>query len=91
MAFFGIFYIFYFSGNLFNPDKNNKKQNNKKLTKETVESFMNELFVLDQDKNKQTIQQYAHEHNITIIWHDTVPTCTKANNISLSNIFDLDR
>ena len=71
MAFFGIFYIFYFSGNLFNPDKNNKKQNNKKLTKETVESFMNELFVLDQDKNKQTIQQYAHEHNITIIWHDT--------------------
>ena len=56
--------------------------------KETVETLINELFVLAQDKNEQTIQQYAQEQNITITWHDTVPTCTKPNNVSLSNIVD---
>ena len=34
--------------------------------KETVETLINELFVLAQDKNEQTIQQYAQEQNITI-------------------------
>lgn len=29
--------------------------------KETVETLINELFVLDQDKNEQTIHQYVQK------------------------------
>ena len=58
----GIFQI-YFYDNLFNPDENSKMQNNRELTKKkqkkTVETLLNELFVLDQNKNEQTIEQYA--------------------------------
>ena len=32
----------------------------------TAETLLNELFVLDQDKNVETIVQYAQEENITI-------------------------
>ena len=42
----------YFYDNLFNPDENRKIRNNKRLNKRTVEAFLNELFVLnDQNKN----------------------------------------
>ena len=47
----GTFQI-YFYDNLFNPDEIRKMRNNKRLNKRTVETFLNELFVLnDQNKN----------------------------------------
>ena len=53
----GIFQI-YFYDNLFNPDKNSKIQDKTRLNKKTIETLLNELFVLDnQDKNEQTIRQ----------------------------------
>ena len=49
----GIFQI-YFYHNLFNLDENSKIQNNKRLNKRTVETLLNELFVLnDQNKTKK--------------------------------------
>ena len=46
-----------FYGNFFNPNKNSKIQNKKRLNKRTIETLLNELFVLDnQDINKVTIQ-----------------------------------
>ena len=62
----GIFQI-YFYDNLFNPNKNSKIQAKKRLIKRTIETLLNELFVLDeQDTNETTIRQYANENNITI-------------------------
>ena len=90
----GIFQI-YFYNNLFNPDLNRKtenktnKQTNKKLTKRTVETFLNQLFFLNnQNKSKETMEHYAREQNITVTCMKTVLTCTRANKVSLSNIVD---
>ena len=47
----GIFQL-YFYENLFNPDKNSKIQNETKLKKPTGETFLNELFSLDDKKMK---------------------------------------
>ena len=60
----GIFQL-YFYENLFNPDENSKIQDKTKLNKKTIETLLNELFVLDnQDKNDQTIRQYAQDIGI---------------------------
>ena len=57
----------YFYDNLFNPDKNSKMQNKKRLNKKTIETLLNKLFVLDdQGKNEATVRQNANEHNITV-------------------------
>ena len=62
----GIFQL-YFYNNLFNPNKNSKIQNFKRLNKRTIETLLNELFVLDdQDTNEATIRQYANKKNIKI-------------------------
>ena len=62
----GLFQI-YFYDNLFNLDESSKTRNKKRLNKKTVETLLNELFVLDdQDKNEATVRQYANEHNITV-------------------------
>ena len=62
----GIFQI-YFYDNLFNPDRDSKIQNKKRLNKKTTEILLNELFVLDdQQKNKVAIDRYANEHNVTV-------------------------
>lgn len=62
----GIFQINFYD-NLFNPNKNGKIQDKKRLIKRTIETLRNELFILDdQDTNETTIQQYANENNITI-------------------------
>ena len=62
----GIFQL-YFYDNLFNPDKNSKIQSSTKLNKKTVETLLNELFVLDnQDKNEQKMLEYADDIGVTI-------------------------
>ena len=42
----GIFQL-YFYNNLFNPNKNSKIQDKSRLNKRTIETLLNELFVLD--------------------------------------------
>ena len=60
----GIFQI-YFYDNLFNSDQNSKIQNKKSLNKKTVETLLNELFVLnDQEQNEAIINKYADKRNI---------------------------
>ena len=62
----GIFQI-YFYDNLFNPDQNSKIQNKTKLNKKTIETLLNELFVLDdQEQSEATINEYVNDRDITI-------------------------
>ena len=52
----GIFQMNFYD-NLFNPNKNSKIQNKKRLNKKTIETLLNELFVLNnQDTNEVKIQ-----------------------------------
>ena len=63
----GIFQI-YFYHNLFNLDENSKIWNNKRLNKRTVETLLNELFVLnDQNKNQETFKQYAKKTTLLLL------------------------
>ena len=51
----GIFQI-YFYDNFLNPNENSKIQDKKQLNKRTIESLLNELFILDdQEINEATI------------------------------------
>ena len=57
----------YFYDNLFNPDENSKIQYSTKLTRKTVETLLNELFVLNnQDANEQKMREYANDLDIMI-------------------------
>ena len=52
----GVFQMNFYD-NLFNPNKNSKIQNKKRINKKTIETLLNELFVLNnQDTNEVTIQ-----------------------------------
>ena len=63
---YGIFQL-YSHVSLFSPNENSKIQNSKQLNKTTIETLLNELFVLDdQDTNEATIRQYANEKNIIV-------------------------
>ena len=70
----GIFQISFYD-NLFNPNKNSKIQNKTKLNKKTIEILLNELFVLDdQQQNEKLINEYANEHDITVIFDNNIVT-----------------
>ena len=57
----------YFYDNLFNRNENSKIQDKARLNKRTIETLLNELFVLDnQETNEATIRQYANENNISL-------------------------
>ena len=62
----GIFQL-YFYDNLFNPNKNSKIQDKARLNKKIIETFLNELSVLEnQDKNEELMRQYAQNNNISM-------------------------
>ena len=62
----GIFQL-YFYDNLLNPNENSKIQDKTKLNKKTIETLLNEIFVLDnQDKNELAIKKCGHSIDITI-------------------------
>ena len=71
----------YFYDNLFNLDQSSKIQNKTKLNKKKKEeNLLNQLFVLDAQKQNVTkINKYANYHDIMIIWL----TCSRANNYLL--------
>ena len=63
----GIFQL-HFYDNLFNPNENSKIQDKAKLNKKTIQTLLNELFLLDdQDKNEETIRQYAQNMGISVM------------------------
>ena len=63
----GIFQL-HFYDNLFNPNENSKIQDKAKLNKKTIETLLNELFLLDdRDKNEETIRQYAQNMGISVM------------------------
>ena len=48
-----VIFQLYFYDNLFNPEENSKIQDKTKLNKKTIDTFLNEIFVLgNQDKNE---------------------------------------
>ena len=62
----GIFQL-YFYDNLFNPNKNSKIQDKARLKKKTIETFLNELSVLEnEDKNEELMRQYAVDNDISM-------------------------
>ena len=61
----GIFQLHFYE-NLFNPDKNNRIQNDSKLKKSTVEMLLNELFLLDEKENEIKMEEYADEIDVKI-------------------------
>ena len=62
----GMFQL-YFYDNLFNSNENSKIQDKTKLNKKTIETLLNELFLLDnQDKNEETIRYYAKDIGLTV-------------------------
>ena len=56
----------YFYKNLFFPDENSKVHSYKKLTNSAIELLLKELFTLDQEKNKQIINEYARQRHINM-------------------------
>ena len=51
------YFKYKFYDNLFNPDKEIRMQDKKRLNKGAIETLLNELFVLDdQEKNEATIR-----------------------------------
>ena len=62
----GIFQL-YFYDNLFNPNENSKIQGDRKLTKRTIKTLLNDPFSLDnQNSKEQKLEQYATEIGVTI-------------------------
>ena len=55
----GIFQIYFYDNFYDNPDVNSKIENNKKnkQTNKKIETLLNKLLVLEQDKNEKTIEQ----------------------------------
>ena len=62
----GIFQLYLYD-NLFNPNENSKIQGKTKCNKKTTEALLNDFFFLDnQDKNEETIRQYAKDIGLTV-------------------------
>ena len=54
----------YFYENLFFPDKNSYLHSYKTLSNLAIETLLNKLFTLDQDKNEQIINKYVNRRQI---------------------------
>ena len=59
----GLFQL-YFYANLFLPEKNSKILNNKNLTISTIQTLLNEIFVLDINENERRVENFGQELNI---------------------------
>ena len=59
----GIFQLYFYT-NLFLPKKNSRIVNNKSLTMKTIETLLNELFVLDINENERRVEAFANELEI---------------------------
>ena len=54
----------YFCKNLFDPDEQSKIVQHQKLTKNTLETLLNEFFFLDIEENRNLIKKFEEEHHL---------------------------
>ena len=54
----------YFYKNLFDPDEQSKIVQPQKLTKTTLETLLNEIFIPDIEENQYLIKKFEEEHNL---------------------------
>ena len=54
----------YFYKNLFDPEEKSKILHHQKLTKNTLETLMNEIFFPDVDENQYLIKKFEEEYNL---------------------------
>ena len=54
----------YFCKNSFDPEEKNKILHHQKLTKNTLETLINEIFFPDVDENQYLIKKFEEEHNL---------------------------
>ena len=54
----------YFYKNLFDPDESSKILEHHKLTKNTLETVINEIFSTDVSKNQYLIKKFEEEHDL---------------------------
>ena len=59
----GIFQLYFYT-NLFLPKEDSKIINNTKLTMKTISTLLDEIFVLDINKNERLVESFAKELNI---------------------------
>ena len=56
----------YFIDKRFSPNEISKLEKHNKLTKKTIETKYNKIFMLDQKDNENKIQQYMEQMNIQL-------------------------
>ena len=54
----------YFYKNLFDPDEQSKIVQHQKLTKNTLETLLNEIFFPDIEENQYLINKFEEEHHL---------------------------
>ena len=54
----------YFYKNLFDPDEQSKIVQHQKLTKNTLETLLNEIFFLDIEENQYLIKKFEEEYHL---------------------------
>ena len=59
----GLFQLYCYV-NLFLPEKKRKILNNKNLTISTIQTLLNEIFVLDINENERRVENFGQELNI---------------------------
>ena len=59
----GLFQL-YFYKNLFNPEEQSKNLHLQKLTKNTLETLLNEIFFPDVDENQYLIKKFDEEYKL---------------------------
>lgn len=62
----GVFGLFFY--NLLGLRNNGKILNRQNLPKNTVQTLLNEIFLLDQDHDENILENYIKENNINFHW-----------------------
>ena len=54
----------YFYKNLFDPLEDSRIIEHEKLTKQTIEKILNEIFSRDKDRNEEKMEDFREENNL---------------------------
>ena len=61
-------FSYIFKKNLFDPDEKSKTLNHQKLTKNTLQTRINEIFSTDIGENEYLIKNFKEEYDLQIIF-----------------------
>ena len=61
---YGFFYLYFYT-NIFSPRPKSQTLNEQKLTGATIEKLLNEIFTLNTNENEKTIEEFAHETELS--------------------------